>query len=96
MHDTVCNETALGRIIQPQDPEDLDDISRTLCNLTDAQLDEFSKDLWESLDKQKIIDWVKDIEKEKKIHWKCEENIVHLITIQEISSTLVENVIEKT
>ncbi|XP_030852679.1 phospholipid-transporting ATPase ABCA1 isoform X2 [Strongylocentrotus purpuratus] len=60
MHDTVCNETALGQIIQPQNPGDLDDISRTLCNLTNSQLDEFSKDLWQSLDKQKFIDWARN------------------------------------
>ncbi|XP_030852675.1 phospholipid-transporting ATPase ABCA1 [Strongylocentrotus purpuratus] len=60
MHDTVCNETALGQIIQPQNPGDLDDISRTLCNLTSSQLDEFSKDLWQSLDKQKFIDWARN------------------------------------
>ncbi|XP_063962912.1 phospholipid-transporting ATPase ABCA1-like isoform X2 [Lytechinus pictus] len=60
MHDTVCNETALGEIIQPQNPEDLDDISKVLCNLTSSQLDEFSKDLWQSLDKQKFIDWARN------------------------------------
>nr|XP_054765070.1 retinal-specific phospholipid-transporting ATPase ABCA4-like [Lytechinus pictus] len=38
MHDTVCNETALGEIIQPRNPEDLDDIIRVLYNLTISQL----------------------------------------------------------
>ncbi|XP_071490342.1 phospholipid-transporting ATPase ABCA1-like [Diadema antillarum] len=60
MHDIVCNETALGRIIQPSDPDDLQEISWTLCNLTDAQLDELSRDLWNSLDKQKFIDWLRN------------------------------------
>ncbi|XP_022097183.1 ATP-binding cassette sub-family A member 1-like isoform X2 [Acanthaster planci] len=70
MRNTVCNTTLLENYVTTTDPAQLEDLSETLCNLTDTDLDKLSQEiqklidfpaLWNSLNGTDLEDWYKEI-----------------------------------
>ncbi|XP_038069738.1 phospholipid-transporting ATPase ABCA1-like isoform X2 [Patiria miniata] len=69
MHSTVCNTTLLKDYVTTTDPEQLQELSTTLCNMSDTDLDKLSQEirtlvnftaLWSSLNSTDMNKWYKE------------------------------------
>ncbi|XP_022109857.1 ATP-binding cassette sub-family A member 1-like [Acanthaster planci] len=69
MRDTVCNTTLLDDYVTTTDPDQIEEMSETLCNLTDIDLDRLSREvqsvinypaLWKALNGTDVNEWYKN------------------------------------